>query len=167
MSTQDHTNVNITGGQITTNAFTTSNLFPYDNNTTISMNLNGSTINDTFQVKNDSQDTIFSVDGTGKASAFEYYAPSDAKLKKNVHKITDALDLLQKLQGVTFDWKKPNQPQGTNYGFIAQEVAENFPSLVHQRSDGYLAVDYSKVVSILVESVKDIGNMLKQTTKSE
>ena len=167
MSTQDHTNVNITGGQITTNAFTTSNLFPYDNNTTISMNLNGSTINDTFQVKNDNQDTIFSVDGTGKASAFEYYAPSDANLKKNVHKITDALDLLQKLQGVTFDWKKPNQPQGTNYGFIAQEVAENFPSLVHQRSDGYLAVDYSKVVSILVESVKDIGNMLKQTTKSE
>lgn len=167
MSQQDHTNVNITGGQITTNTFTTSNLFPYDNNTTISMNLNGSTINDTFQVKNDSQDTIFSVDGTGKASAFEYYAPSDAKLKKNVHKITDALDLLQKLQGVTFDWKKPNQPQGTNYGFIAQEVAEHFPSLVHQRSDGFLAVDYSKVVSILVESVKDIGNMLKQTTKSE
>jgi hypothetical protein len=167
MSTQDHDNVNITGGQITTNMFTTSNLFPYDNNTTISMNLNGSTINDTFQVKNDSQDTIFSVDGTGKASAFEYYAPSDAKLKKNVHKITDALDLLQKLQGVTFDWKKSNQPQGTNYGFIAQEVAEHFPSLVHQRSDGYLAVDYSKVVSILVESVKDIGNILKQTTKSE
>lgn len=167
MSTQDHNNVNITGGQITTNMFTTSNLFPYDNNNTISMNLNGSTINDTFQVKNDSQDTIFSVDGTGKASAFEYYAPSDAKLKKNVHKISDALDLLQKLQGVTFDWKKPNQPQGTNYGFIAQEVAEHFPSLVHQRTDGFLAVDYSKVVSILVESVKDIGNMLKQTAKSE
>ena len=167
MSTQDHNNVNIVGGQITTNSFTTSNLFPYDNNSTISMNLNGSTIHDTFQVKNDSHDTIFSVDGTGKASAFEYYAPSDAKLKKNINKISDSLGLLQKLQGVTFDWKKPNQPQGTNYGFIAQEVAEHFPSLVHQRSDGFLAVDYSKVVSILVESVKDIGNILKQTTKSE
>ena len=167
MSTQDHHNVNITGGQITTDNFTTSNLFPFDNNTTISMNLNGSTIHDTFQVKNDSQDTIFSVDGTGKASAFEYYAPSDAKLKKNVSKITDSLNLLQKLQGVTFDWKKSNQSQGINYGFIAQDVAEHFPSLVHQRSDGFLAVDYSKVVSILVESVKDIGNMLKQTAKSE
>lgn len=127
------------------------------------MNLKGSTVHDTFQVKNEMLDTIFSVDGTGKASAFEYYAPSDAKLKKNVQQITNALDLVHKLTGVTFDWKKASQNNGVNYGFIAQEVAEHFPSLVHKRSDGYMAVDYSKVVSILVESVKDIGNMLKNT----
>jgi hypothetical protein len=163
MSMQNHNDVNITGGKITTNQFTTSNLFPYDNTSTISMNLKGSTIYDTFQVKNELLDTIFSVDGTGKASAFEYYAPSDSKLKKNIQKIDNAFELLQNLNGVTFDWKKKSQNNGTNYGFIAQEVAAHFPSLVHKRSDGYLAVDYSKVVSILVESVKDIGNMLKTT----
>lgn len=163
MSMQNHNDVNITGGKITTNQVTTSNLFPYNNTSTISMNLKGSTIHDTFQVKNELLDTIFSVDGTGKASAFEYYAPSDSKLKKNIHKIENALELLQNLNGVTFDWKKQSQNNGTNYGFIAQEVAAHFPSLVHKRSDGYLAVDYSKVVSILVESVKDIGNMLKTT----
>lgn len=163
MSMQNHNDVNITGGRITTNLFTTSNLFPYENTSTISMNLKGSTVNDTFQVKNDNLDTIFSVDGTGKASAFEYYAPSDSKLKKNIQKITNALELVQKLQGVTFHWKKNSNDNGLNYGFIAQDVAEHFPSLVNKRADGFLAVDYSKVVSILVESVKDIGNMLKNT----
>lgn len=163
MSMQDHHNVNITGGKITTTVFTTSNLFPYDNATTISLNLKGSTVNDTFQVKNETLDTIFSVDGTGKASAFEYYAPSDTRLKKNVQHITNAIDLVHKLQGVTFDWKKKSFDTGLNYGFIAQDVAKHFPSLVNQRADGFLAVDYSKVVSILVEAVKDIGNMLKNT----
>lgn len=161
MSRQDSHSVNITGGVISTNEFITSNVFPYDNNSTITMNLKGSTVNDTFQVKNDSSDTIFSVDGTGRASAFEYYAPSDAKLKKNIQGIDNALELVQLLQGVTFDWKK-NSSSDVNYGFIAQDVVKHFPSLVFKRADGYLAVDYSKVVSILVESVKDIGNMLKK-----
>jgi hypothetical protein len=161
MSRQDSNSVNITGGVISTNEFITSNVFPYDNNSTITMNLRGSTVNDTFQVKNESSDTIFSVDGTGRASAFEYYAPSDAKLKKNIQSIDNALELVELLQGVTFDWKK-NSNSDVNYGFIAQDVAKHFPSLVFKRADGYLAVDYSKVVSILVESVKDIGNMLKK-----
>jgi hypothetical protein len=159
MSMQDHTNVNITGGSIRTNEFVASNLFPYENNSTISLNLNGSTIHDTFQVRNESLDTIFSVDGTGRASAFEYYAPSDKNLKKNIKAIEDPLKLVNMLQGVTFDWK--NKEGNHNYGFIAQDVARNFPSLVHKRSDGYLAVDYSKVVSVLVEAVKDISAMLK------
>jgi hypothetical protein len=162
MSRQDSHSVNITGGVISTNEFVTSNVFPYDNNSTITMNLKGSTVNDTFQVKNDSSDTIFSVDGTGRASAFEYYAPSDAKLKKNIQSIDNSLELVQLLQGVTFDWKNSNHGSEVNYGFVAQDVGKHFPSLVFKRADGHLAVDYSKVVSILVESVKDIGNMLKK-----
>jgi len=159
MSMQDDTNVNITGGRIVANEFLTSNLFPYDNNSTISLNLKGITVHDTFRVRNESLDTIFSVDGTGRASAFEYYAPSDKNLKKNIKPIENSLNLVNMLQGVTFDWK--NDKGTHNYGFIAQDVARNFPSLVHKRSDGYLAVDYSKVVSILVEAVKDISLMLK------
>jgi hypothetical protein len=160
MSMQDHTNVNITGGQITTNTFVTSNLFPYENNSTISLHLNGSTINDTFQVRNkDSLEPLFTVDGTGRASALEYYAPSDKNLKKNIQSIQNPLELVHLLQGVTFDWR--NNKGDHNYGFIAQDVAKNFPSLVHKRSDGYLAVDYAKVVAILVESVKDLSSKLK------
>lgn len=159
MSMQDHDNVNITGGRITTNEFAASNLFPYDNNSTISLHLNGSTIHDIFQVRNEFLDTIFSVDGTGRASAFEYYALSDQKLKKNIKPIEDPLKLVNMLQGVTFDWK--NNKGNHNYGFIAQDVALDFPSLVHKRSDGYLAVDYVKVVSVLVEAVKEMSFILK------
>ncbi len=64
------------------------------------------------------------------------------------------------MRGVTFDWKDLDS-KNPNYGFIAQEVNMNFPSLVHTRSNGLLAVDYSKVVALPVEAVKDLGNMLK------
>ena len=80
-------------------------------------------------------------------------------MKKNVNPITESLQLVQNLRGVTFDWidKVSDNPQ---YGFIAQEVALRFPSLVHARADGLLAVDYSKVVAILVECVKDLSQLL-------
>lgn len=177
MSLQDQNDVNITGGEITTQRFQTSELYPYQDSNNITVNLRGATSNDTFEIKNESDETIFAVDGTGKASAFEYYAPSDRRLKRNVQPIDNALQLLNHLHGVTFDWKTslaaskgaagPKEPNkhaantaAANYGFLAQDIVPHFPSLVHKRNDGYLSVDYPKVVPILVEAVKELSTLL-------
>ena len=110
-------------------------------------------------MRDQSGNEVFSVDGTGIATCLDCYNPSDERLKRNVHQIADPLQLVHGLRGVTFDWinKSSDNPQ---YGFIAQEVAVRFPSLVHTRADGLLAVDYSKVVTILVECVKELTNLL-------
>eukprot|EP00959_Pyramimonas_sp_CCMP1952_P167030 3490690-Pyramimonas_sp.AAC.2 len=178
MSLQDQNAVNITGGEITTQRFQTSELYPYQDSTNITVNLRGATSNDTFEIKNESDETVFAVDGTGKASAFEYYAPSDRRLKRNVQPIDNALQLLNNLHGVTFDWKTSlaaasksketihgaanTAAAAANYGFLAQDIVPHFPSLVHKRNDGYLSVDYPKVVPILVEAVKELSTLLHE-----
>jgi hypothetical protein len=58
---------------------------------------------------------------------------SDQRLKKNISPLIGAMDQLLKLKGVTFEWKKleqPNQKAGTQTGFIAQEVEKVFPDWV-------------------------------------
>jgi len=58
--------------------------------------------------------------------------PSDATLKTNVQDLSLGLDFIIKLRPVTFDWINDKAEQGTQYGFIAQEVQEIEPSLVKE-----------------------------------
>jgi hypothetical protein len=46
-------------------------------------------------------------------------------------------------------------------GFIAQDVREVIPDAVTELPNGTLAVEYSKIIPILVEAVKEICNRLK------
>jgi hypothetical protein len=158
MAYQNHDSVSITGGDMRLESLTVDVLQPSSANE-LTIRLKGNTSNDAVVVHNGTQE-VFRVDGTGLASALiGIVNPSDERLKKNVNQITNSLQLVQNLRGVTFDWidKVSDNPQ---YGFIAQEVALRFPSLVHTRADGLLAVDYSKVVAILVECVKDLSQLL-------
>ena len=154
MAKQNAHDVNITGGDISISHFHTSNIHAIESNVELNIAQDGF-----FEIKNQtSSETVFSVNGQGIASAYDFYQPSDRTLKTNIQPIRNALDLVQHLHGKTFDWKddSKNTTKCPNYGFVAQEVQAQFPSLVHQRVDGTLAVDYSKVVSILVEAVKEL-----------
>jgi transcriptional regulator NrdR family protein len=42
-----------------------------------------------------------------------------------------------------------------DYGVIAQEVEEVLPELVTTRENGYKAVRYEKIVSLLIEAIKE------------
>jgi hypothetical protein len=46
-------------------------------------------------------------------------------------------------------------------GLIAQEVLEVLPEVVKQREDGYLALDYSKMIGLLVEAIKELDQKIK------
>ena len=158
MAKQDSNNVNITGGTVNVPMIELSEIRPLSNYSDVNVILNGSSSDDVFKVDTP-EGTVLSVNGMGIVSAKEFYAPSDSRLKKNVEGISKSIELVRKLRGVTFDWNDfhSDHPQ---YGLIAQEVNIHFPSLVHSRPDGMLAVDYSKIVSILVEAVKDLSNMV-------
>lgn len=51
--------------------------------------------------------------------------------------------------------KTPKVPE-REYGFIAQEVQEVLPNLVIQDEQGYLAINYTGLIPLLVESYKDL-----------
>jgi len=77
---------------------------------------------------------------------------SDERLKKNIHTITNPIEKVTALRGVTFEYKESGQKQ---IGFIAQEVEKIIPELVGENPDGYKGVQYQNVVGLLVEAIKE------------
>ena len=98
----------------------------------------------------------------GNIEALTITAHSDARLKKNVKDIEQPLELVDKFRGVTFNWNTDEESKRTEFGFIAQEVEAEFPSLVatHPNS-GVKSVDYMKVCSILCSAVSELTQKVK------
>lgn len=89
------------------------------------------------------------------------YNSSDKRLKENITPIVNPLEKLLKLSGNTFKWTADyyatqNQSLFKEYdvGVIAQEVIEVLPEAVHERDNGILAVDYQKLIPLLIECIK-------------
>ena len=80
---------------------------------------------------------------------------SSIALKENVKPITNALDIVCKLEGVTYDRK-----DGSSYnepGFIAEKVAEVIETLVDRDENGNpMGVKYNKTIAYLVEAIKEL-----------
>lgn len=95
---------------------------------------------------------------------------SDARLKQNVKLLTNSLNIINNLRGVSFEFTEAsNMGPGTRYGFIAQEVQEFVPDIVRQRakSDGVLNLNYNEIVPILVEAIKELSSGTTNNTHLE
>jgi hypothetical protein len=103
------------------------------------------------------------------------YSSSDIRLKDNIRVIESPLEKISKISGVSFNWndKQSAYEAGKkDYGVIAQEVEEVLPELVTTRENGYKAVRYEKIVSLLIEATKeqqtqieDLRNQVNELTE--
>ena len=81
-------------------------------------------------------------------------ANSDAKLKKNVATVSNALDKVNLLRGVEFDYIADDKH---SIGVIAQEVEAVLPDLVHTNEEtDTKSVAYSNLTAVLIEAVKEL-----------
>lgn len=78
-------------------------------------------------------------------------ANSDIRLKTNIETISDALNKVLSLRGVTYDRIDSAEHQ---IGVIAQEVESVIPELVYE-NDGIKSVAYSNMVAVLIEAIKE------------
>ena len=92
-----------------------------------------------------------SITASGTITATDLNTSSDKRVKKNIKPIKNALDMLDQIKGVSFDWKKDSKK---SYGVIAQELQKVFPELVGGTEDS-LAVSYIPLIAILIEAVKE------------
>ena len=95
------------------------------------------------------------ITATGDITAFY---TSDKRHKNNIQTIPNALEKVSKLNGVTWEWNDDvNEVTKSTpkTGLIAQEVQEVLPEVVKTREDGFLALDYSKMMGLLVEAIKE------------
>ena len=98
------------------------------------------------------------INATGDITAF---FTSDKRLKNNIIKIDDSNNIINSLNGYTYDWDEKSGKTGEGVGVIAQEVKELIPSAVRENEDGYLSVDYLKLIPYLIEEVKILNNRIK------
>lgn len=82
---------------------------------------------------------------------------SDLRLKTNVTTLSSALDNTLALRGVSYTWKDENKTQATQIGVIAQEVEEIYPEFVRTDDEGMKSVNYSQMVAVLIEAVKELN----------
>ena len=94
---------------------------------------------------------------------------SDERIKQNIVTVTNGLDKINALRGVTHDYKYRENSKGIRYGLLAQEVEQVIPELV--RDDGLdapqelqdvgimqlKALNYTGLIPVLIEAVKELS----------
>jgi len=89
-----------------------------------------------------------SITATGNVTAY-----SDAKIKKNVVTIHDALSKVKAMRGVLYT---NINTEVDGIGVIAQEMLEICPQVV-QDNNGMLSVAYGNLVGVLIEAIKELS----------
>ena len=97
------------------------------------------------------------------------FSTSDARLKANPTPIKGALAKLDSINGITFDWKEGysdiHSRSGHDVGVLAQEVEAVLPEVVTTRDSGYKAVNYEKIVPLLIEAIKELNQKVDELSK--
>lgn len=107
------------------------------------------------------------LDVNGVTRGLAFLAYSDEKLKANIKPVENALDIIKKLNGKTYDWNETaktnfNADNGRHVGFIAQELAEVVPEIVVKDEAGNYAVNYTELIPVLSESIKEQQVMIEE-----
>ena len=91
---------------------------------------------------------------TGNVTAY-----SDIRVKENVKEISNALEAVDKIRGVSYTRKDTKED---TLGVSAQEVETMFPELVVEDNYGMKSVNYNGLVGVLFSAVKELSTKLKE-----
>jgi hypothetical protein len=102
---------------------------------------------------------------SGDVSALSFTTTSDARLKKDVETVMNALEIVSKIHPVYYNWvdnRATVNPGHKEIGFLAQELEAVLPNVVKTYTDevgldgGRKAVSYDRMVSLLVAAIKEL-----------
>lgn len=110
---------------------------------------------------------VFHVFGAAGNTTGTWDVASDRRLKKDIKKLTNALETVLKLSGVSFRWKEKerDQAQGEVMGFIAQDVEKVLPSWVLKGKDGTRTLRKIGVEALLVEAIKEVYQFAQSSSE--
>ena len=92
------------------------------------------------------------VNSSGTVSATHFDNVSDIKLKDNINPLQNTIITLNKLNPVSFTWKRDGSK---SFGLIAQEVESILPEIVHDLNDDTKTVSYVQIISLLISAIKE------------
>lgn len=96
---------------------------------------------------------------SGKFNSNGIQESSDRRFKKDISPLENALENVLKIEGVTYNWRVDEFPaknfsDRTEIGVIAQDLEKVYPELVSTDAEGYKSVQYSHLVPVLLEAIK-------------
>jgi hypothetical protein len=150
---------------VTVNSATTNQLAYYSASSTIS---GSSGLTYSASLLNVTGGITASSDIQSTAGDIIAYSSSDRRLKTNIEPITDALNKVNSLDGITYNWNELAENKDTEIreaGLIAQQVAEVLPEVSTIRENGYMAIRYERVIPLLVEAIKELSAEVKELKK--
>lgn len=95
---------------------------------------------------------------TGELTSYSFNSLSDESVKENIVRIENALDLIEQLNGVNFQWKETHQKSS---GVIAQNLINVVPHLVYSPEDKPLTVNYDGLSALFIEAIKELNREVK------
>ena len=104
------------------------------------------------------------VNGTGVWGAGAYVNGSDSRIKEDIQPIASGLDVVKKLNPVTYRYKQSwSSDQSIQSGFIAQELlaaldGQIYASGVVQQggAEGYYSVAYQNLIAVLTKAIQEL-----------
>jgi hypothetical protein len=97
-------------------------------------------------------DVVGDINSSGTVSATNFDNVSDISLKENIESISASKDIIDNLNPVSFNWKDTGEK---SFGFIAQEVENILPEIVHTKADGAKTVSYIQLIPFLIQIIKE------------
>jgi hypothetical protein len=94
---------------------------------------------------------------SGEVTAVDFNSTSDFNLKTNIQTVDNALEIVDNLRGVSFEWKENGKK---SYGVIAQELEKVLPELV--KGGDPKTVSYSGIIGVLIEAVKELSEEVRE-----
>jgi hypothetical protein len=110
--------------------------------------------------------------GTGVWGAGAYTNGSDARIKDDIQPITSSLEVVNKLNPVTFKYKEDwSKDQSVQTGFIAQELQETLKDEIYidglvSTGGEYLSVAYQNIIPLLTKAIQEQQTII-ETLKSD
>ncbi len=60
-------------------------------------------------------------------------------------------------------WTNPVYEK-THFGLVAQELQQVYPNLVYENDNGYLSINYTELIPVLIQSIKELNAKVEQFT---
>jgi hypothetical protein len=148
-------NVSFSSGGLTISDDTTTNANRY---VTLSTVTTGS-----LSVANTSSSKLYFNPSTGTLNSTVFNSLSDENKKTNIQIISNGLEIIENLNGVTFDWADNGIPSA---GLLAQQVEKFLPQLVeYDQETNAKSLNYNGIIGVLVEAVKTLSKRVKELEK--
>ncbi len=102
----------------------------------------------------------------GTVYAANFQTISDKRVKTDIKKLNNSLDLILQLNPVSFKYDKKFEIKNTSYGFLAQEVVDIIPDIVFSDSNQMMSIDYIAIIPFLVDAIKIQNGKIEELEKT-